>query len=164
MAESLGPSGHANYVSRKIHITETLMTSSNWYKHVNWLNVALIVGIPIYGCIQAFWVPLQLKTASGRSSTTSPRDWYHSWVPQTMGTYILLCYSPSSNCPGRTRRWCGGRLNPMVGTRPPSPPPIYRYRQGPILRSQGSPLLSLWLDGHEAEPKENRPYRHLRPQ
>jgi hypothetical protein len=33
------------------------------YKHVNWLNVTFIIGIPLAGCIQAFWVPLQLKTA-----------------------------------------------------------------------------------------------------
>jgi stearoyl-CoA desaturase (delta-9 desaturase) len=39
------------------------MTRNNWYKHVNWLNVFLILGIPAYGCIQSLWVPLQLKTA-----------------------------------------------------------------------------------------------------
>lgn len=48
---------------QKVHIADTPLTRQNWYKHVNWLNVTLIVGIPIYGCIQAFWVPLQLKTA-----------------------------------------------------------------------------------------------------
>lgn len=45
------------------HITESPITAANWYKHVNWLNVTLIVGIPIYACIQAFWVPLQWRTA-----------------------------------------------------------------------------------------------------
>lgn len=49
--------------SKKVHIADTPLTRQNWYKHVNWLNVFLIVGIPIYGCVQAFWVPLQLKTA-----------------------------------------------------------------------------------------------------
>ena len=39
------------------------MTKSNWYKHVNWLNVTLIVGIPLYGCVQAFWTPLKWQTA-----------------------------------------------------------------------------------------------------
>ena len=39
------------------------MTKANWYKHVNWLNVTLIVGIPIYGLIQAWWVPLRWQTA-----------------------------------------------------------------------------------------------------
>ena len=49
--------------AKKVHIADTQMTIHNWYKHVNWLNVFLIVGIPMYGTVQAFWVPLQLKTA-----------------------------------------------------------------------------------------------------
>lgn len=49
--------------TKKVHIADTQMTRHNWYKHVNWLNVFLILGIPFYGCVQALWVPLQLKTA-----------------------------------------------------------------------------------------------------
>lgn len=49
--------------TKKVHIADTQMTRANWYKHVNWLNVFLIIGIPIYGCVQSLWVPLQLKTA-----------------------------------------------------------------------------------------------------
>lgn len=49
--------------TKKVHIADTAMTRNNWYKHVNWLNVFLILGIPVYGCIQSIWVPLQLKTA-----------------------------------------------------------------------------------------------------
>ena len=39
------------------------MTRKNWYKHVNWLNVFLIVGIPLLGCVQALWTPLYWQTA-----------------------------------------------------------------------------------------------------
>jgi len=39
------------------------LTRNNWYKHVNWLNVTLIVGVPVAGCIQAFWTPLFWQTA-----------------------------------------------------------------------------------------------------
>lgn len=49
--------------SSKVHIADIPATWRNWPKRVNWLNVFFIVGIPLYGCIQAFWVPLQLKTA-----------------------------------------------------------------------------------------------------
>jgi stearoyl-CoA desaturase (delta-9 desaturase) len=49
--------------TKKVHIADTQMTRQNWYKHINWLNVVLILGVPLSGCIQAFWVPLQLKTA-----------------------------------------------------------------------------------------------------
>ncbi len=48
---------------KKPHITEEPITRANWYKHVNWLNITLIVGVPIYGLIAAYWTPLQLKTA-----------------------------------------------------------------------------------------------------
>ena len=51
------------YDPKKTHITETPMTRSNWWKHVNWLNVTLIVGIPLYGLVQAWTVPLYWKTA-----------------------------------------------------------------------------------------------------
>ncbi|OJD37976.1 acyl-desaturase [Diplodia corticola] len=45
------------------HVTETRMTAWNWPKHVNWLNVFMTVLIPLAGCVAAFYVPLQLKTA-----------------------------------------------------------------------------------------------------
>lgn len=50
--------------SKKPHITETPMTRKNWYKHVNWLNVTLIVLVPVYGLIQALWTPLRWQTAT----------------------------------------------------------------------------------------------------
>jgi stearoyl-CoA desaturase (delta-9 desaturase) len=49
--------------SKKPHITDLPMTRQNWYKHINWLNVVLIVGVPLYGCVAAYWTPLQWKTA-----------------------------------------------------------------------------------------------------
>lgn len=63
MAKPSEPNRSRSYDPRKPHITETPLTKANWYKHVNWLNVTLIVGIPIYGCVQAVWTPLQWKTA-----------------------------------------------------------------------------------------------------
>lgn len=55
--------GSKTDASKKIHISETPMTWSNWYQHVNWLNTTFIVFIPILGFISAFWVPLQRNTA-----------------------------------------------------------------------------------------------------
>lgn len=63
MAKASEPNRNPSYNPKKPHITETAITKSNWYKHVNWLNVSLIVGIPLYGLIQAIWTPLRLKTA-----------------------------------------------------------------------------------------------------
>lgn len=63
MAKPSEPNRSSSYNPKKPHITESAITKSNWYKHVNWLNVSLIVGIPLYGLIQAIWTPLRLKTA-----------------------------------------------------------------------------------------------------
>lgn len=46
-----------------VHIADTPITTWNWWRHVNWLNTTFILGMPLYGMIQALWVPLQLKTA-----------------------------------------------------------------------------------------------------
>jgi stearoyl-CoA desaturase (Delta-9 desaturase) len=51
------------YDPKKPHITDLPMTRQNWYKHINWLNVVLIVGIPIYGLVAAYGTPLHWKTA-----------------------------------------------------------------------------------------------------
>jgi stearoyl-CoA desaturase (delta-9 desaturase) len=63
MAKASEPNRNTRYDPSKPHITETPITKANWYKHVNWLNVFFIIGIPLMGCIAAFWTPLQWKTA-----------------------------------------------------------------------------------------------------
>lgn len=54
---------NAKYDPSKPHITEQPMTAANWYKHINWLNVILIIGIPVYGMIMAYFTPLYWQTA-----------------------------------------------------------------------------------------------------
>ena len=51
------------YDLKKPHISESPMTWSNWYKHVNWINTYFIVIVPLMGLISSYWVPLQLSTA-----------------------------------------------------------------------------------------------------
>lgn len=63
MAKSSEPNRNKSYDPKKPHISESPITRANWYKHINWLNVVLIIGVPIYGLIQAIWTPLQWKTA-----------------------------------------------------------------------------------------------------
>ncbi|CAK7892521.1 acyl-CoA desaturase 1 [[Candida] anglica] len=45
------------------HISEKPWTLSNWHEHLNWLNMILVVGIPMYGIYAALQYPPQLKTA-----------------------------------------------------------------------------------------------------
>lgn len=62
MASTNEPNRNPKYDAKKPHITELPMTASNWYKHVNWLNVTLIIGVPVYGMIMSYWTPLHWKT------------------------------------------------------------------------------------------------------
>jgi stearoyl-CoA desaturase (Delta-9 desaturase) len=49
--------------TKKVHIADTELTLENWHKHVNWLNITLIIGVPLIGLAATAWVPLQFKTA-----------------------------------------------------------------------------------------------------
>jgi stearoyl-CoA desaturase (Delta-9 desaturase) len=49
--------------SKKVHIADTELTWDNWHKHVNWLNVTFIIGMPLVGCLLTAWVPLRFNTA-----------------------------------------------------------------------------------------------------
>lgn len=121
---------------QKVHIADTPLTRQNWYKHVNWLNVAFIIGIPVYGCIQALWVPLQLKTAiwaviyyffTGLGITAgmcacilsacclvSHSDCCR--LPSSLGSLLLFCSSPAAYVAGRCWWWRRRGLRPLVGS------------------------------------------------
>lgn len=45
------------------HIPEDPITLRNWHKHINWLNVFFIIGLPLCGFVAAFRTPLQWQTA-----------------------------------------------------------------------------------------------------
>jgi stearoyl-CoA desaturase (delta-9 desaturase) len=42
MASTAEPNRNSKYDPKKPHITDTPITRTNWYKHVNWLNVSPI--------------------------------------------------------------------------------------------------------------------------
>ncbi|KAK6204650.1 putative fatty acid desaturase [Scheffersomyces amazonensis] len=48
--------------SKVKHISEQPWTLSNFHKHINWLNMILVVAIPLYGLYNAVYYPPQLKT------------------------------------------------------------------------------------------------------
>ena len=62
-AKKSEPNRNKSYDPRKPHIADTKLNSTNWYLHVNWLNTTLIVGVPLMGCVAAFWTPLYWQTA-----------------------------------------------------------------------------------------------------
>ena len=52
-------------VSREeqLHIIDQPWTISNWYKHLNWLHVYILVGVPLIGIYGCFTTQVQTKTA-----------------------------------------------------------------------------------------------------
>jgi len=103
MAKPSEPNRNKAYDPKKSHITDQPMTKKNWYKYVNWLNVTLIVGIPLMGCIAAFWTPVYLKTALftvvyyfatglGITAGKSYRSLFH-----TMNTYCCQVITASGH-------------------------------------------------------------------
>ncbi|PYI36271.1 hypothetical protein BP00DRAFT_441856 [Aspergillus indologenus CBS 114.80] len=102
-------------VPKKVHIADTPITLRNWHQHIDWLNVIMIIGIPLYGCIQAFWVPLQLKTAiwaiayyffTGLGITAGyHRLWSHSSYSATLPLRIWLAAAGGGAVEGSARWW-----------------------------------------------------------
>ena len=149
-AKTSEPNRNKSYDPRKPHITDQAMTKSNWYKHVNWLNVALIVGIPLYGCIQAFWTPLRWQTAifavlyyfmTGLGITAGKHLTLYGFLchqdqlltcflnrlSPPLGPHLLLCNPPPPHFSRCSRRWCRRGFRPLVGPRPSSSPPLHRH-------------------------------------
>ncbi|GAQ45560.1 acyl-CoA desaturase [Aspergillus tubingensis] len=99
----------------KIHIADTPITLRNWHKHVNWLNVTMIVLIPLYGCIQALWTPLRLKTAiwavayyffTALGVTAGyHRLWAHRSYTATLPLRITLALAAGGSVQGSARWW-----------------------------------------------------------
>lgn len=82
---------------------------------VNWLNVTLIILIPIYGLIQSIWVPLHLKTAiwavlyyfaTGLGVTAGyHRLWAHTSYSATLPLRIFLAATAAGAVEGSCRWW-----------------------------------------------------------
>lgn len=49
--------------AKKPHITDSPITWENWTQHVHWLNITLIIFVPIMGLIAAYWTRLHPATA-----------------------------------------------------------------------------------------------------
>ncbi|KAI4213615.1 MAG: hypothetical protein LQ351_003839 [Letrouitia transgressa] len=109
------PNRNKSYDPRKPHITEFPITRRNWYKHVNWLNVYLIIGVPLIGLLSAFWIPLQWKTmtwtvlyyfATGLGITAGyHRLWAHTSYSATLPLRIFLAAVGGGAVEGSIRWW-----------------------------------------------------------
>ncbi|KAK9447199.1 uncharacterized protein V1518DRAFT_421614 [Limtongia smithiae] len=101
-----------------VHISEQPFTLTNWYKHINWLNVILIIIIPMIGCTAAVFTPLQRKTAiwafcyyacTGVGITAGyHRLWAHRAYSARLPLRILLAAIGGGAVEGSIRWWSAG--------------------------------------------------------
>ncbi|KAI9722492.1 MAG: stearoyl-CoA 9-desaturase [Chrysothrix sp. TS-e1954] len=115
MAKKSEPNRNKEYDPKKPHITEQPITRKNWYKHVNWLNVILIIGIPLYGLAQAFWTPLRWQTAiwailyyfaTGLGITAGyHRLWAHTSYKASVPLQAYLAFTGAGAVEGSIRWW-----------------------------------------------------------
>lgn len=106
------------YDLKKPHISETPMTWTNMYKHINWLNTILIVIVPMIGLVSSYWVPLQLKTLAfavayyfytGLGITAGyHRLWAHRSYKATLPLKIFLAAAGAGAVQGSARWWSAG--------------------------------------------------------
>jgi len=105
----------SRYDPSKPHISDLPMTSSNWHQHVNWLNVTLIICVPVAGTIYTWWTPLYLKTAifsvlyyfwTGLGITAGyHRLWAHTSYKATLPLKIFLAAVGGGAVEGSIRWW-----------------------------------------------------------
>lgn len=103
------------YDLKKPHITETPITLDNWYKHVNWLNCFFILFIPLFGCIAAYFHPLNWKTGlfaviyyfnTGLGITAGyHRLWAHRAYQASIPLKIYLAAMGAGAVQGSIRWW-----------------------------------------------------------
>ncbi|KAI9691283.1 MAG: stearoyl-CoA 9-desaturase [Bogoriella megaspora] len=116
MAKTSEPNRKKSYDPKKPHITEREpMTRKNWYKFVNWLNVALIIGMPLAGLIMAIWTPLNTKTliwavfyyyCTGLGITAGyHRLWAHTSYSATPLLRAVLAFWGAGSVEGSVRWW-----------------------------------------------------------
>lgn len=90
----------------KAHIADQDITWANWYHHINWLNVTVLLISPAIGCVWAYWTPLQLYTAifsilyyfnTGLGITAG--------MPSHLFPMLLTSYLPTDTFAGYHRLW-----------------------------------------------------------
>ncbi|ODQ68252.1 hypothetical protein NADFUDRAFT_48902 [Nadsonia fulvescens var. elongata DSM 6958] len=102
----------------KVHISEQKMTLANWPQHVNWLNATIVVLIPVFGIVCAFFTPLQKKTAiwaffyyccSGIGITAGyHRLWSHRCYKAVLPVRIVLAAIGGAAIQGSIKWWSNG--------------------------------------------------------
>ncbi|KAI9844048.1 MAG: stearoyl-CoA 9-desaturase [Thelocarpon superellum] len=96
-------------------ILQSAMTTSNWYRHINWLNVVVLLGFPAGAFIAAFYTPIVWKTMvwavayyfiTGTGITAGyHRLWAHKSYTATTPLKIYLALVGAGAVQGSIRWW-----------------------------------------------------------
>lgn len=97
------------------HISEQPWTLSNWYEHINWLNIILVVFIPLYGMFQAVYHIPDYRTVilavicyllSGLSITAGyHRGWAHKAYEMALPAKVFFAFFGASAIQGSIKWW-----------------------------------------------------------
>ncbi|KAE9378392.1 hypothetical protein N431DRAFT_329878 [Stipitochalara longipes BDJ] len=97
------------------HISEQPVTLSNWYLHIDWVNVVFVAVIPFFGLIAAFSTPLVWKTGvwalvyyfvTGLGITAGyHRLWSHTSYTAVVPLQLLLAFLGGGAIQGSIRWW-----------------------------------------------------------
>ena len=99
----------------KPHIADTPLTRKNWYKHVHWLNITLIIAVPLLGLVATAWIPLYRATgifavayyyATGLGITAGyHRLWAHCSYSASFPLKVFLAAVGGGAVEGSIRWW-----------------------------------------------------------
>lgn len=111
--KAMPPSDKAK--ASKVDITSQPVTLGNWYKHVNWLNMTLIAGLPLAGLVAAASTPLNPYTiawaiiyyyGTGLGITAGyHRLWAHTSYSATLPLRVFLALLGAGSVEGSIRWW-----------------------------------------------------------
>lgn len=104
----------ARYANKK-HISEEPWTLGNFTQKINWLNMILVVFIPVYGLYNAVYYPPQLKTLvlaltmyvfAGLSITAGyHRLWSHKSYDAALPARVFFAFFGASAIEGSIKWW-----------------------------------------------------------
>ena len=100
------------------HISDQPWTLSNWYLHLNWLNVMLVVGIPMYGLYEAskffpHWktivLAMVLHTFNGISITAGYHRYFsHKSYEAAIPVRLFYAFFGAAAIEGSIKWWAHG--------------------------------------------------------
>lgn len=92
------------------HISEQPITLGNWHRHIDWLNVYFVIGIPLIGFAGAYFVPLHPYTL-----IFAVIYYFNTGLGITAGTLFTLPHIERNEWTGASHFTFIGLTSPLQG-------------------------------------------------